>query len=56
MGSISRSLSPKGVREIVLDNSVTMRWFLGDGKPEEMAYAGKVLEPLKRDSALVPVN
>ena len=39
----------------VLDNSVTMRWFFGGGKPEELAYAGTVLETLKRDSALVPV-
>ena len=39
----------------VLDNSVSIRWFLGDGKPEDLAYAGKVLEALKRDSALVPV-
>ena len=40
----------------VLDNSVTMRWFFGDGKPEELEYAGKVLDALKRDSALVPVT
>jgi len=40
----------------VLDNSVTMRWFFGDGKPQELAYAGKVLDAMKRDSALVPVT
>lgn len=40
----------------VLDNSVTMRWFFGDGKPQEIAYASKVLEALKRDSALVPAT
>lgn len=40
----------------VLDNSVTMRWFFGDGKPEELAYAGKVLDAMKRDNALVPVT
>ena len=40
----------------VLDNSVTMRWFFGDGKPEELEYAGKVLDALKQDSALVPVS
>lgn len=28
---------------LMLDYSVTMGWFLGEGKPEEMAYAGKVL-------------
>ena len=33
-----------------------MRWFFGDGKPEELEYAGKVLDALKRDSALVPVT
>jgi predicted nucleic acid-binding protein len=40
----------------VLDNSVTMRWFFGDGKPQELAYAGRVLDALKKDSALVPVT
>lgn len=40
----------------VLDNSVTMRWFFGDGKPQELAYAGKVLNAMKQDNALVPVT
>ena len=40
----------------VLDNSVTMRWFFGAGKPRELAYAGKVLDAMKRASALVPVT
>jgi predicted nucleic acid-binding protein len=40
----------------VLDNSVTMRWFFGDGKPQEIAYADKVLDAMKQDSALVPVT
>lgn len=40
----------------VLDNSVTMRWFFGDGKPQELAYAGKVLDAMKEDNALVPVT
>ena len=40
----------------VLDNSVTMRWFFGDGKLQELAYAGKVLDAMKRGSALVPVT
>jgi len=40
----------------VLDNSVTMRWFFGDGKRQELAYAGKVLDAMKKDSALVPVT
>ncbi len=40
----------------VLDNSVAMRWFFGDGKPQQLAYAGKVLEAMKRTSAHVPVT
>ena len=40
----------------VLDNSVTMRWFFGDGKPQELAYAGKVLDVMKSASAIVPVT
>lgn len=40
----------------VLDNSVTMRWFFGDGKPQELAYAGKVLDAMKQDNALVPLT
>jgi predicted nucleic acid-binding protein len=40
----------------VLDNSVVMRWFFGDGKPNEIAYARAVLNALKQDSALVPVT
>lgn len=40
----------------VLDNSVTMRWFFGDGKPQELAYAGKVLDAMKSSSALVPAT
>ena len=40
----------------VLDNSVTMRWFFGDGKPQELAYAGKVLDAMKKTNAHVPVT
>ena len=40
----------------VLDNSVTMRWFFGDGKPQELAYAGKVLDVMKKANAHVPVT
>ena len=39
----------------VLDNSVTMRWFLGDGQPRELTYAGNVLDALQHARALVPV-
>jgi predicted nucleic acid-binding protein len=40
----------------VLDNSVTLRWFFGDGKPQELSYASKVLDAMKQDNALVPVT
>ncbi len=40
----------------VLDNSVTMRWFFGDGKPQEIVYAGKVLDAMKNTHGLVPVT
>ena len=40
----------------VLDNSVTMRWFFGDGKPHELAYAGKVLDAMKVATAIVPTT
>lgn len=40
----------------VLDNSVTMRWFFGDGRPREIAYAQDVLEAMKKATALVPVT
>lgn len=40
----------------VLDNSVTMRWFFGDGKPQELAYAGKVLDAMKVATAIVPTT
>jgi len=40
----------------VLDNSVTMRWFFGDGKPQELAYADKILDAMKKTSAHVPVT
>ncbi len=40
----------------VLDNSVTMRWFFGDGKPQEIVYAGKVLDAMKNARALVPTT
>jgi len=40
----------------VLDNSVTMRWFFGDGKPQELAYAGKVLDAMKQYNAIVPAT
>ncbi len=40
----------------VLDNSVTMRWFFGDGKPQELAYAGKILDAMKKSNAHVPAT
>ena len=38
----------------VLDNSVTMRWFFGDGTPRDLAYASRVLDAMKTDEAIVP--
>jgi len=40
----------------VLDTSVTMRWFFGDGKPQELAYADKVLDAMKDADVFVPVT
>jgi predicted nucleic acid-binding protein len=40
----------------VLDNSVTMRWFFGDGKPLELAYAAKVLDAMQEAKARVPMT
>lgn len=40
----------------VLDASVTMRWFFGDGKPQELTYAGKILDAMKEANAIVPVT
>ena len=40
----------------VLDDSVTMRWFFGDGKTQELAYATKVLDAMKHTNTLVPVT
>jgi predicted nucleic acid-binding protein len=40
----------------VLDNSVTMRWFFGDGKPLELAYATKVLDAMQEAKARVPMT
>ena len=40
----------------VLDNSVTMRWFFGDGKPQDLVYAGKVLDAMQEAQALVPTT
>ncbi|MDA8052795.1 MAG: type II toxin-antitoxin system VapC family toxin [Deltaproteobacteria bacterium] len=41
--------------KFVLDNSITMRWFFGDGKKEDLNYAIAVLETMKQAEALVPV-
>ena len=40
----------------VLDNSVTMRWFFSDGKPQALAYAGRVLDAMQGVKALVPMT
>lgn len=39
---------------LVLDNSVTMRWFFGDGKAQDLAYANTVLDAMNEAIAVVP--
>lgn len=38
----------------VLDNSVVMRWFFGDGTEKDLEYAICVLEAMSTSAALVP--
>lgn len=38
----------------VIDNSVVMRWFFGDGKPQDLSYARSVLDAMKSANAIVP--
>jgi len=38
----------------VLDNSVTMRWYFGDGSALALGYASRVLEAMKTTDAVVP--
>lgn len=38
----------------VLDNSIVMRWFFGDGKPQELGYARDVLDFMRSANATVP--
>lgn len=40
----------------VLDNSVTMRWFFGDGKPQELTYSENILDAFTESTACVPVT
>lgn len=40
----------------VLDTSVAMRWFFGDGSLRQLAYANDVLDAMKNATALVPVT
>ncbi len=40
----------------VLDNSVTMRWFFGDGRPKELDYANTVLDAINSQNAIVPAT
>ena len=40
----------------VLDNSVTMRWFFGDGSARSAKYAEQVLDLLGSQDALVPAT
>lgn len=40
----------------VLDSSVTMRWFFGDGQPWSLSHAEAVLDVLQSTVARVPVT
>ncbi|MEX2468684.1 MAG: type II toxin-antitoxin system VapC family toxin [Pseudohongiellaceae bacterium] len=39
----------------VLDNSVAMRWFFGDGRSQELSYAESILDAITDSKAYVPV-
>ncbi len=39
----------------VLDNSVVMRWFFGDGTEKDLEYAMRVLDAMPTSTALVPI-
>ncbi|CAN5274869.1 type II toxin-antitoxin system VapC family toxin [soil metagenome] len=41
---------------LVLDNSVTMRWFFEDGNLTDLAYADKVLASMTTSNAIVPLT
>lgn len=38
----------------VLDNSVVMRWFFGDGMEKDLEYATRVLDAMSTSTAIVP--
>ena len=38
----------------VLDNSVVMRWYFGDGTKSDLAYAAKVLDAMTNATVIVP--
>ncbi len=40
--------------DFVLDNSVVMRWFFGDGMEKDLVYATRVLDAMSTSAALVP--
>ncbi len=40
----------------ILDNSVTMRWFFGDGRPKELDYANTVLDAINSQNAIAPAT
>lgn len=39
----------------VLDNSIVMRWLFGDGSPEDLDYAQRILELMKQDDSVAVV-
>jgi predicted nucleic acid-binding protein len=39
----------------VLDNSIVMRWLFGDGSPQDLEYAQRILEIMKLDDSVAAV-
>jgi predicted nucleic acid-binding protein len=40
--------------DFVLDNSVVMRWFFGDGMEKDLAYATRVFDAMSTSAMVVP--
>ena len=40
----------------VLDNSVSMRWYFGDGSVRDLAYANRVLDVMENSKVIVPAT
>ena len=52
MELISKRWLLQDANKFVVDNSVAMRWFFGDGKPQDLSYPWGVLDTMKSASAI----